>query len=323
MEYFDVMSGRIDVALLALIFMVLLHGGLTLFAIFAKRVLLPVPILEGIIRSIAIKMIDRLNKPSRTEFALIIRGAIVFFILFALSVSLIYAIEKTLFWIGYGQYGDFILLAMILSPVAILWPAFGISSDIVRQGHYQAIAQGLNINLVLSDKYGLRRASARSVALGLCDWVVIPIIFYILGGIYYAYLFFVISLMIRVVGSETSPFIAVFGLFYRATKIIMTPILFFIIFIASFFAPGSKPLKTFGALQYPMQIVEAAFAFAQSIALGGAFQNRTGQAMTSPWVGPQGATAKLEHRDVIRVLIHYGLCIFLIAVLLLALTIYG
>jgi cobalamin biosynthesis protein CobD/CbiB len=322
MAYFETILARVDVALMALFIMILLHGGLTFFAIMAKKVLLPVPIWEGIIRPLAVKMIDRLNRSSRTDFALIVRGAIVFFMLFAVSALLIYAVETALMWVGYSGYSDLILLAFLLSPVAILWPAYGVSSENVQQGHYQAIAQGLNVNLVLSDKHGLRRASARSVAVALYDWVVLPIIIYILGGVYYVYLFFVISLMVRTVGSDTSPFVMVFGFLYRMVKIISSPFLFTVVFAASFFAPGSKPLKTFGALKYPLNIIEAAYAFAQSIVLGGAFQNRMGQAVNTPWIGPEGATAKLDHKDVIRVLIHYGISLFLVLVSLFALTVY-
>jgi len=323
MTYFETIMVRVDVALMALILIVLLSGGLTIFAIIAKRVFLPAPIWEGIVRPITVKMIDRLNRSSRTDFALIIRGAIVFFILFALSAFLIYGVEKAMMWIGYGAYSDLILIAFILSPVAILWPAYGVSSENVQRGHYQAIAQGLNVNLVLSDKHSLRRASARSVAVALCDWVAAPMLIFIIGGVYYAYLFFVISLMVRVSGADTSPFVMVFGFLYRLFKIVMLPLLFTIIFAASFFAPGSKPLRTFGALKYPMHIAEATFAFSQTIVLGGAFQNRVGHAVNTPWVGPEGATAKLEHKDVIRVLIHYGICLFLLVVSLFALTVYA
>lgn len=276
-------------------------------------------IFENILRPFATTLIDKLNREGRSDFALIFRGSIVFAILSIIAVGIIIAIEFISPLIGLNGWSDIILLCLLLSPLSIIMPALGISQDNVREGQYKIMAQAVNQNLITSDKHGLRRVSFRGLSTSLIEWVVAPISLFLIGGIFIAYVYAVISIMVRLTNAQHSAFLSVYLLLYRGVHLVLSIIGCLFVGLAACFSVGGKPLSIFKSFKRPPLFVESAFAYTQNIVLGGAGQDRLGNTINAPWIGPEGATAKLEHADVICGVYQYCVSVFLIGVSLFAL----
>ena len=288
-----------------------------------KKSISPMPLIECVLRPSLIKIIDKLNRPDRSDFALIIRGTITFFIIFAILCGVSYGVNFVMPMIGYRQWTHVVSLALILSPIMIVKTAYAVSVEKPIDGSYLRLSQSLNQDLIPADKHGLRRAGCKAMALSLIEWVVAPSLFYIVGGVIGAYLYVSLSLFIRISGQESPSFISVFRYIYKATNGVSGVFGLMLIFLSSLFSTGGRPLRVFKSLKHPPIMTEAALAYAQNIALGGAFQNRLGETVKANWVGADGATAKLEHKDILRVIIQYSITVFLIVAGLLSFYLYS
>jgi len=322
----DFYSGLVDirfgVALCTLLFSILFQMIILLVGFVLKKNIMPMPIAEIVLRPFLIKIIDKLNRSDRTDFSLIIRGLITFFVVFSVVCGVSYGVHHLMPLIGYPQYTHVILLFLILSPVMVLKTAYGVSVEKTMDGAYLQLSRTLNQNLIPADKHGLRRAGCKAMALSLTEYIIAPLLFYILGGVIGAYLYVSLSLFIRLSGQNSRAFTSVFLYIYRLMNFVASIVGVFFIFLSSLFATGGRPLKVLRAFKHPSIMVESAMAYAQNITLGGVYQTRLGDSVKEPWVGADGATAKLYHKDMLRVIIQYGITVFILTVVLLAIKIY-
>jgi len=305
---FDAMMVRAGDALTALVVMIMMQVILIGVAKGTRRAIPPMPILEIILRPFAVKLCDRLNRSDRTDFALMVRGMIVFFFLFAAVVAVFLGIDYV---VHYFQSGlSFLPLLLILSPVLSLPVVLNVS-----KGHgFRGLATGLNQNLIPTDDYGMRREGAKLLSLSLTDWFIFPLIIFIVLGAPFLWVFVALSLFIRVSSTPSSPFLLLFEKIYAGVTIILNSVIFPILFLAAVFAAGGHPLKLIRALTYPRNMVLAGFAYGQDMVLGGSYQTRLGQAVKAPWIGEEGATAKLDHKAVLRLVIMHAVMVFLIMI---------
>ena len=314
----SMMVARCNDALFALITIIGIQALMIILMVATKKTMPARPVLEVLFRPFIIKIIDKLNRAGRSDFALIIRGSIVFFLIL-LCVSVIgIAVETIMAYSGYGLYMDVVLMAMIISPLAIIYPVYSVSSEKPADGAFRAVTQTLNQNLIKSDKHALRRAGIKALSISILDWMVAPILFYILFCVPVAYLYISLSLFVRISGRQNGTFLSMYGVVYRVMKSIASVFAVITIGLAAIFSAGGKPFKIINIAKFKGHVVEAAFAVTQNITLGGAYQNRYGDAIKSPWIGLDGSTAKLSHKDVLRVIIHYSITLFLFSVALFA-----
>ena len=314
---FGVLS-RVDDALFAIMLTLIIQAIMIIFVKVFHRSLNPAPAVEMILRPVAIFLCDKLNRAGRSDFALIIRGSIVFFILLALlSFAGIFA-EHALVSAGLGAYMDILMLAFLLSPISILVPAYAISRPNSPKGSYLYIARALNQNLVTSDDFGLRRAAIAAISLSWSEWVIGPVLFYLIGGMPLVCLYTALGLFMRVDGGEQNAFRSIFGFMYTIFRKLSACISFMFIFASSIFSAGGRPLKMISALKESGLNSTAFFAFAQNITVGGTIHNRKGITTALGWIGPEGTSAKILRRDVIRVIIQYCITLFLLTAVLLA-----
>jgi len=312
------MDVRIENALYVLIVTIIVQIFVMVFGVLMKKAMSPMPMIEIILRPFVINIVDKLNRSGRSDFALIIRGAITFFTIFAILCGVSYGVNIAMPLAGYPQWTHVVLLVLILSPLKVLKTAYDVSVEKPMKGSYLRLSQSLNQDLIPADKHGLRRAGVKAMALSLVEWMLAPILFYILGGVIGAYFYVSLSLFIRVSGQNSSAFTSVFRYIYKIMTMITAVIGTGVIFLSSLFSAGGKPLRVFRGFYN----VEAAMAYAQNITVGGSFQNRLGETVKADWVGADGATAKLEHKDILRVMIQYGVTVFLLVVILFAIKIY-
>lgn len=317
---------RTDDALYAIIGIVILQIAMMGLYYLLKRPYPAMPYIERICRPFAVFLNDKLNRDNRSDYALIIRGLIVVFLMAVAIFVLGIGLEYLSVMAGIGAWMDPVLLVFILSPVAAIRLGYQLSFEKPSEGIYLQASRALNQNIIHADIYGHRRSAFRLMALGLGEWCVAPLFFYLLGGVPLAYVYVALSLFCRVTGhgKASRSFLSVILPIWHIAAIIPNLIAVIKMAVASLFAVGGRPFATPKALQYIYsdQCIEAAYAYSQNVVLGGAEQDRSGDGVKRPWIGPERATAKLSHQDVLRGCVLHGITVFLIAVGLFAMHAY-
>jgi len=315
-------QSRGDDALFAILAVIIIQSVLILISKFIGKAVMPVPLIEAIARPLAVFLCDRLNRKGRSDFALVIRGSLVFFMMGVIVFGLGILIEQFMATTQFHPYMNVVILAVTLSPLSILPIILGVSKGRAKQGQYRALAIITNQNLITSDDHGLRRVCYQSLVIAMIDYVIAPLLFYVVAGMWGAYLYVTLSIMVRVAGRNNPAFLSLYYLLYRALYFIASWVGCVFMILAAFFSAGASRSQILKSVRYPQHIILACFAFSQKITLGGAFQDRLGNGIKSPWIGADNASAKIDHRDVLRGVIHYSITLFLVLVVLLATYIY-
>lgn len=295
---------RTDDALYALVAVILLQILLIIVGRFLNKILPAFPVLEMICRPAAVFLNDKLNRQNRGYYTLIIRGIIVALLTAAIIFALGIGVEHLSVMAGIGAWMDPVLLVIILSPLTAIRLAYQISFDKPSDGVYLQASHALNQNIIHADIYGHRRSAFRLLTLALGEWCIAPLFFYLIGGIPVAYMYVALSLFCRVTGNAPASrsFLSLMLPIWYVAALLPVMIGIIKIAVASVFAVGGNPVRTFKALRYAYggQGIEAAYAYSQNVVLGGAEQDRSGDGIKRPWIGPEHATAKLSHQDVVR-----------------------
>lgn len=305
--------------LIAIIFQHTLCRVLDVF----KIKLPPMPFLEIILRPIIIFFCDKLNRHGRSDFSLVVRGAIVFLVILAM-VGMPVIIYAYLAQQGsYIVYTDIFILMFVLSPFEIISPAYAISKSDPAKGQYRNIAQSLNVNMIPSDEFGLRRLAVKAMMVGYTDWLIAPVLFYLIGGVPLACMFVALSYFIRINAHQRDAFQSIFFYLYKVFNFIAGIVVCFLIAVSSIFTAGGRPLNAVKAIRMHGVNSIAVMAYTQNITLGGVIQNRHGEKIDQPWTGPDGTSAKITQKDVLRVVIHYYVMVFVTVACLFAIYVYG
>ena len=320
-------DARIDDALFALSMVVVWQCVMIVYSHFSKHPFSVIPALESVLRPVAVFLIDKLNRPTRSELSLIVRGIIVFFLLGALALSIGVTVEFILYSIGYGGLMDIVLLFFVLSPIYPAYIGFKASKTNPPKKTFYYLSQGLNQNIAATDDSGQRRNGYRLMAVSLAEWLVIPIALYLLGGMGATYIYAALSLFVRVTGHGASAplFLSVFGLVRWSLHFIVSIFNIVLLCVASVFAAGGRPLSTpkaFGSLAQGYGTL-AAYAYGQNIALGGAFQDRQGHGAQHKWLGGEKSSAQLTHQDIIRGCFMHFIAVFLFWAMLFTAQVYS
>lgn len=304
---------RIIIALYAFFAIILLQIFAMIFGKMMKRSMTPLPLFEVLLRPLVIGMVDRLNRDGRSDFALIIRGVIVFlvlsFVVFGgmIALKMVLPINENTF--------SLLVLMVFLSPITSMAIALNTSKDVPDNHALKYLARGLNQNLITTDKYGVRRSGVRLLSLSLVAWLIAPIVFFLLGGEMALCVYGMLSLFCRVVGRD-GVFTGIFSIIYKMFNGVGQIVGVCVVFLSACLSAGGRPLTVINAFQYPTRMAEAAMAYAQGITVGGAFQNRLGDKIEAPWMGASKSTAKLKHQDILRVIIQYGISVLVVFIVL-------
>ena len=326
LSFLSSVTVRIEDTIMALLLVLILQIGMMIISSLTKTSLNPQPLLFMMLRPIAIFLTSRLNKEGRSDFALIVRGLIVFTLLLSITLGLMAAFT-------YGaQYGNFltwvnvILLALILSPFYPIYLAFELGKDTPHSKSFYFLSTALDQTVVHDDSHGIRRNSYRLLTVGLVEWFLAPILLYCTIGIAGAYVYMALCIFVRpsLTNPQRGQFLSVFLAFYRITQGIMACIAVLLSSIAAIFTPRGHPLKVLKAFIFIKKDVGvlAAYAYANHITLGGPVQGLNGYTRSMPWVGAEKTTAKLERQDVHRGLIMQSIILLLSLTALLLIYLY-
>ncbi len=260
------------------------------------------------------KLGERMDRPNRPKADLVFRGFMTasFMVFIAALTGKIFA-ELSIIEPAYGVTQ--VLLLSLLFTAGSIWFSllrlyFAMEQDKVVEGVYYAIARSSRVNLAAGDDFGVTRTAMALSARSFDKGLVAPALWFFIGGFPAACIYSALALASWRFGKNGLG--AGFGIVPLALERLMgmIPSLFSAIFItlASTFTPTARlhkgleswlghknrsPYEQGGA---PL----SALAWALNVSLGGAVQDLSGVALKGEWVGPEGATAQLDHKHLRR-----------------------
>lgn len=259
---------------------------------------------------------DRLDKPQRARGDLVFRGFLVTAAALFLGIAIGRLYEYTAAEFPLYGLSEAVLLASLVSVGAVWFVLlrlyFALEKQEIGKGAYYAIARSARLNLSLSDDYGITRAGMNYAAYSFDKAVVNPVFWYILGGLPVAVIYSTLAALSWRFGRYGHS--KGFGAAPAALEKLMGffPSLFagLLIALAGLFTPTAGMMKgVFGILGmknrspyeeggFPL----SALSWSLKLALGGPFQDLAGRKIKNEWAGPEGATARNDHKHLRRAL---------------------
>jgi adenosylcobinamide-phosphate synthase len=177
-------------------------------------------------------------------------------------------------------------------------------------GVYYTLARSTRTNLAAGDDYGIARAALSFSAQIFDKGLVAPSIWYFIGGFPALAVYTGLSFLVWRFAKKgfTKGFAAVPLALERLTGFVPSMVSAVFITLAATFTPtaklhkgimawfGSKDRAPYEQGGFPL----SALAWSLHVSLGGAVQELSGSAIKGEWVGPKGATAKVDHGHIRR-----------------------
>lgn len=294
----------------------------------------PRPTLERLADAILFPLASRLNRPGRSDGALIMRG----FMVLAIGCLVFFAVGAALFTIArdHGQGGAALAALVAFSTGALGWftPLRSLArvlTDPSAPRPYMILARATYSNMVTLDDSGIIRVSVTGALRSIVMRLGAPLILFILFGWQVLLVYWPIVTLALATGQDgaSRAFAAVTNALAALLLLIPTLVMFPVVLIALFFSAGSsffRALPGFFRVTHWPRIMQGGLplfvvAYAMKLALGGPRQDRAGAPVMAAWAGPKSGTAKLEVRDIGRVLYLQGVVVLLTATALLALVV--
>ncbi len=273
---------------------------------------------------------DRLDRLHRSPADLAFRG----FTLTALGLAMGLVIGKfyavLVFEKPVSGMTEVILLSTLITSgsvwYALLRLYFAQEKKQPSQGAYLAVSRSARINLAAADDFGIARVGMSFSARVFDKGLVAPVFWYLVGGLPLAAIYATLAALAWRFGKDG--FSKGFGAVPLALEKLLgyVPSLFaaLLINMATIVTPtaaihkglaawfGHKNRAPYEQGGYPL----SALAWSLNLSLGGASQDLSGSALHGIWVGPDGATAKNDHKHLRRAIyINFAATILLMATL--------
>lgn len=329
--YVSLVQDRLFLALSGLVgafFLDVVHGAL--FRHHAD----PRPLMERAADMIVFPMVSRMNRSGRADSTLLMRGVIILALVCAVFFGVIgYAYHMAR---DMGEGGAFITVLIALSVGTVGWfaplRALAVAINNPKAPRpYLVLARATYSNLVTLDDHGIIRVTATAAIRSLLLRLAGPLVLFILLGWQALALYWpILSLALSAGQDGTSrSFAVVTNALVSVMLLVPMLIVFPVILVALFFSAGASFFKALPAMvkvsKWPKIMQGGAplllVAYAMKIMLGGPRQDRSGLPIPSPWVGPEGGTAKLETRDIGRILYLQAVTLLLVAAALYTATV--
>jgi hypothetical protein len=289
----------------------------------------PRPVLERIADTFLFPLASRLNRPGRSDGALISRGVMVLVI----GVVIFFAAEAGLLRLahqhGQGGAAMALLVAASVSPLGWFAPLRALARIIGNPSAprpYMILARATYSNLITLDDSGMIRVTVTGAIRSLVSRLGAPLILYVLFGWQVLAVYWPVMTLALSTGQDgtSRAFAALTNALAALLLLIPTLVMFPIVFVALFFSAGASFFRAipgfFMIHKWPRLLqggpVLQLAAYAMKLTLGGPRQDRSGAAVLTPWAGPSSASARLEPRDIGRVLYLQGVTLLLTATLL-------
>jgi len=252
---------------------------------------------------------DRLDRRSRPQGDLMFRGLMltIFCIIFAAVLGKI-SYRFAMMTPFYGMT-EIALLSLCLTAgsvwFALLRLYFALEKEGQAKGAFYAVSRSTRVDLNSTDDYGITRTALGFTATSFDKGLVAPVIWYLIGGLPVLFIYSALSALAWRFGKNG--FSKGFGRMPLALEKLMgfVPALLsgLLFTAASAMTPTASMGKSLSLWwtrkdKVPYEqggITLCALAWPLHISLGGPVQDIGGSSLKNAWVGPQGATAKIEH----------------------------
>lgn len=323
-SYFSTIEYRVDEALIALAIITAIQLCMVIFSTILRQAISPLPIFNIILTPLCGFFSVKLNKDNRSSFALIIRGVIVGLLCLCGAFAFLWCVPYVMQLLNMTTWTNIVLLCLVLSPVYPMYMVFSLTSKTPPQKTLYYLAHAIHQNMVHDDDHGIKRNGFRLLALSITDWLITPLVLYVLFGSVCVYVYASISTLIHLNKNtqKAEPFLSLFLIIKTIVDTGMNLIFFLVAIVAAAITTKGRPLQAIKAFQSPTNPL-AAYAYALDIALGGASQDRHGNTRANPWVGSSKATAKIINGDVHRGVLMQLVMILIIIAIGLGLYLYG
>ncbi len=274
---------------------------------------------------------DRLDKTERKAPDLLFRGFLVTAVAIFAALGLLNLIEWGLLQVGAGTLGQVLLISLFMSAGSVWFVLlrlfFALQKKSVGQGAYFALAQSSRTNLSASDDFGITRCAITYGARSFDKALVAPVFWYLIAGFEMLCLYAVLSALAWRFGKDgfSKGFGAIPLGLERLMGFIPGYLSGFLLTLAAIFTPTARSGK--GVVSWFAHEKAAPYeqggmaltsvAWSLGLSLGGPRQDLRGSSIKSQWVGPEGASAKVDRSHLKRAIyIHVMAHILFIAVLL-------
>lgn len=265
------------------------------------RKFLPVPLLWMLLDLCFGKLGDRLDRLHRPAPDLFFRGFLLAIVALVAVVALFAGAAYV--WPFPAQpalWEAFVLCVLISAPSTTalllrLYQTFGAKK--AGQGAYLALARAARVDYSGADDSAITRGALAMSAQRLSDALIAPLFWYGVAGLEGALLHASFTALAWRYGA--AGFGRAFGLFAYGTafalNVIPSALSAALIWIAAFFTPGARKrvLPHLYAQGHVGGASVTALAYALGVTLGGSARSLSGDVIKAPWVGPEGASAKV------------------------------
>ncbi len=278
----------------------------------------------------------RLDRKDRKAGDLIFRG----FLVSILAILLAYAAAQLVSYYvqtnAYSPIFETIALAVCLTCGAVWHMLMKLYRTIEQNqagaGAYLMLSRSARTDFSSADNYTITRAGMACAAKSFDKGLVAPVLWYLLLGIPGAFIYTVIAALAWRFGKGgfTSGFGAVPLAFEKLLGFVPSILAGVFILLASLPTPSASMGKSislaFGLLLRKIKKGVAkyeqggfpltAMAWTLNVALGGPAKTLSGESLKFAWVGPEKATAQIDHTHLRRaILIHMGATLLFLAAL--------
>ena len=283
------------------------------------------------------KLGDRMDRAHRPQADLMSRGLFSSVLVIILATFIGQSFET--FAAQTPAYGitRIILLSSLFAAGSIWFVLlklyFTMENNTVGQGAFYAIARTTRINLAAGDDYGVTRAAVSLSARSFDKGLVAPALWYLIGGFPAACTYVALTALSWRFGKNGlgSGFAAVPLVLERLMGMIPSFFAALLITLAAGLTPTARLHKGIAAWfghknRAPYAQGGApvsALSWALNVSVGGAVQDLSGTALKGEWVGPEGATAKLDHKHLRRAIYINVMAHILFVAVLLATYMWG
>lgn len=275
----------------------------------------PRPLLERLADIAITPVILRMNRAGRAQGTLLMRGLLVL----AIGCAMSFALVGWGFYMArlQGQGGAYLTLLLAFSVGTVGWfpplKALARLADDPRAPRpFVVLARAAYSNLVTLDDSGLIRVAATAAVRSILIRLVAPVAMFVFFGWQGLALYWPIMIVALAAGQDGTNHAFAAPANALATVLLLLPsvLAFPLILLALFFSAGASFFRALPGLvkvtRWPSLLQGGLslmlVAYAMKLMLGGPRQDRTGAPVPAPWVGPEGGTARLEPRDIGRVL---------------------
>ena len=252
---------------------------------------------------------DRMDRVNRKKTDLEFRGLLFIVVLLLFALLSGQAMNSV-----FGPTEELVLVALCLTSGSVWYILLKLYFALYKtgkvEGAYYGLSRSSRVDLNSTDDFGITRVGLNFAAVSFDKGLVAPSIWYLIGGVPALLIYCIVSYAAWRFGK--SGFSKGFGKVPMALEKLMgfIPSLFsgFLFSGASALTPTAKLHKALmswwtikGKAPYEEGgIVLSAIAWPLNVSLGGPVQDITGSSLQKMWIGPEGATAKLDHNHLKR-----------------------